>query len=75
MTQALISVVSAYYYLRVVAPMYMREGEGGKREPASASLALRAGLALAAVVLVLLGLWPTPIVDLARTTVTSLLGG
>lgn len=75
MTQALISVVSAYYYLRVVAPMYMREGEANGVEPALTSPALRVGLALAAVVVVLLGLWPAPIINLARTAVAALLGG
>jgi NADH-quinone oxidoreductase subunit N len=69
------SVVSAYYYLRVVATMYMREGEAEEGEPASTSLALRVGLGLAAVVVVLLGLWPAPIIDLARTAVAALLGG
>ena len=71
------SVVSAYYYLRVVATMYMRESaaEDCEAEPAPASPALRVGLALAAVVVVLLGLWPAPIINLARTAVAALLGG
>ena len=69
------SVVSAYYYLRVVATMYMRGGEPEEGEAASASVALRVGLILAAIVVVLLGLWPAPIINLARTAVAALLGG
>ncbi len=65
------SVVSAYYYLRVVVAMYMREPVGEDTwspvSPASAlALALSAGLTL------LLGVWPAPLLTLARLAARSL---
>ncbi len=68
------SVISAYYYLRVVVSMYMKEA-GPAAEKASVCPALQVGVGLAAVVIVVLGLWPAPILNLVRVTVTSLLGG
>lgn len=67
------SVVSAYYYLRVVVSMYMKEG--ALDEAAPVCLALQVGVGIAAVAVVLLGLWPAPILDLARLTAAALLGG
>jgi NADH-quinone oxidoreductase subunit N len=66
------SVVSAYYYLRVVVVMYMREGE---RAEAPVCPALQVGLGVAALAIVVLGLWPAPILDLARQAATTFLGG
>ena len=68
------SVISAYYYLRVVVQMYMREGRPAA-VPAPVSGGLQVGVALAAVAIVVLGLWPGPIVDLARVAALALLGG
>jgi NADH-quinone oxidoreductase subunit N len=67
-----LSVVSAYYYLRVVVAMYMRPPEGEDTwaavSPASAfALAVVAGLTL------LLGAWPAPLLDAARLAAQSLL--
>jgi NADH-quinone oxidoreductase subunit N len=67
------SVVSAYYYLRVVVFMYMKEG--APDEAAPVCLALQVGVGIAAVAIVVLGLWPAPILDLARLTAMALLGG
>jgi NADH-quinone oxidoreductase subunit N len=67
------SVVSAYYYLRVVVFMYMKEG--APAEAAPLCLALQVGVGIAAVAIVVLGLWPGPILDLARLTAAALLGG
>ena len=67
------SVVSAYYYLRVVVAMYMREPVG---EDAWAPVgARRRGLALAlsAAVVLGLGVYPAPLLAAARTAVRSLL--
>jgi len=73
------SVVSAYYYLRVVVYMYMRPGPVPKVDstpaPHLVSPALQVGLALAAAVVVVLGLWPGPVLELARIAAASLLGG
>ena len=58
------SVVSAYYYLRVIVAMYMRPS-GGKEwdllAPAS-SLALAACVAI----VVAVGIYPAPVLELAR---------
>jgi NADH-quinone oxidoreductase subunit N len=65
------SVVSAYYYLRVVVAMYMSEpvseDRWAKVSPASAfALAVTVALAL------LLGVWPAPLLALARVAAQSL---
>jgi len=68
----LTSVVSAYYYLRVVVAMYMEEPVGEDRwARVSPSAAL--ALALSAGVTLLLGLWPAPVLTLARLASRSLL--
>jgi NADH-quinone oxidoreductase subunit N len=67
----LMSVVSAYYYLRVVVAMYMRDPVG---EDTWARVGPAAGLALAvtvAVVLVL-GVYPAPLLGWARAAAQSL---
>jgi NADH-quinone oxidoreductase subunit N len=69
------SVISAYYYLRVVAAMYMEESGPAKVAAEPACPALYVGVGLAAVAILLLGLWPAPIMNLARMTVAGLLGG
>ncbi|MBN1657362.1 MAG: NADH-quinone oxidoreductase subunit N [Anaerolineae bacterium] len=66
------SVISAYYYLRVVAAMYMREApEGGRAEGLCPALA--AGVGIAAVAVVVLGFWPA-IIELARMAAAGLIG-
>jgi NADH-quinone oxidoreductase subunit N len=66
------SALSAYYYLRVVVFMYMREpdGPGAELVPSFAG-----GLALAIAVagVLLLGVFPAPFVDLAQVAVAPLL--
>jgi NADH-quinone oxidoreductase subunit N len=69
------SAISAYYYLRVVAAMYMEESGPAKVAAEPACPALYVGVGLAAVAILLLGLWPAPIMNLARMTVAGLLGG
>jgi NADH-quinone oxidoreductase subunit N len=68
----LMSVVSAFYYLRVVVAMYMESPAG---EVAWASLGLGERIALAAQVAVVLGLglFPDPLVRAARTAALALL--
>jgi NADH-quinone oxidoreductase subunit N len=68
----LMSVVSAYYYLRVVVVMYMREPLG---EDAWGSLSVGSALALTLSVAVVLGLgvYPGPVLALARQAARSLL--
>jgi NADH-quinone oxidoreductase subunit N len=76
------SVVSATYYLRVVAAMYMNPSEVKAGEPRASQgtpsplcPALQVGVAVAAVAIVVLGIWPAPIQDLVRVTLAALLGG
>jgi NADH-quinone oxidoreductase subunit N len=68
----LMSVVSAYYYLRVVVTMYMQkpdpDAQWGPLHPA-ASLAI----AVAAAVVLGLGIYPAPVLELARRAALSLL--
>jgi NADH-quinone oxidoreductase subunit N len=65
----LTSVLSAYYYLRVVVYMYMRSGDPtAKQDP---WLNLTAGVSAAA--LVLLSLFPAPLLELAERAILKLL--
>jgi NADH-quinone oxidoreductase subunit N len=68
------SVISAYYYLRVVVAMYMKEGNQAEEAAAPVCPALQVGVGLAAVAIVVLGLWPGPILELIRMAVDALLG-
>jgi NADH-quinone oxidoreductase subunit N len=56
------SLVSAYYYLRVVVVMYMRPGQPETRS----EIWLNAGLGVAAVATVVLGVLPGPLLALAE---------
>ncbi len=69
------SVVSAYYYLRVVVVMFMKEREQPEGAQVPVCPAVQIGLGVAAVLIVVLGLWPAPILDLARQAALALLGG
>ena len=64
----LTSVVSAAYYLTVVSAMFMRPRTEGVRTPAASSLA--GGIAtVMAIVLLILGVYPTPVIRMARDAV------
>jgi len=69
------SVISAYYYLRVVVVMYMKQGQPAEGTASPVCLALQVGVGLAAVATVVLGLWPGLILDLARLSAIALMGG
>jgi len=64
------AAVAAFYYLRVVVYLFMRDPVGDQPEPASAPL-LRLGLLLATLGTIALGLAPTPLLD----AVASAIGG
>jgi NADH-quinone oxidoreductase subunit N len=70
----LFAVVSAFYYLRVVMLMYMREPAPSITEIPHlvASPALSVVLACAVVGVILLGIYPNPVVNLALQSVLSL---
>src|SRR3989442_1330220 len=65
------SALAAYYYLRVVVYMYMREPEGAPIAYAP-SFAGALALAVALVGIVALGIVPAPFVDLAQAAVAPL---
>jgi NADH-quinone oxidoreductase subunit N len=65
------SLISAFYYLRVVYSMYMQPLP--RREPNFVpSFPIGAAAAVAALGVLLLGIYPTPILDAARTAILSL---
>ncbi|UCG38506.1 MAG: NADH-quinone oxidoreductase subunit N, partial [bacterium] len=66
------SAVAAYYYLRVVVIMYMREPVGEFPPPVSSPL-LWAGIALALAGTILLGILPGGVLEAARTSVIMLI--
>jgi NADH-quinone oxidoreductase subunit N len=66
------SAVAAYYYLRVVVYMYMREPAGLPTRPAP-SFAGRLALAVALWGVFQLGVMPAPVLDLAQAAVAPLL--
>jgi len=65
------SVVSAYYYLRVVVTMYMRDPVG-EDDWSPVSPAAAVALAFSVTVTLLLGVWPAPLLTLARLAARSL---
>ena len=65
------SVVSAYYYIRVVVNMYMYEGEK-TIDLLSARPALAVAIVLAALGTVLMGVFPSASISLARESFLSL---
>jgi NADH-quinone oxidoreductase subunit N len=66
------SAVAAYYYLRVVVVMYMKQPEGELPAP-DASPILWAGIALALAGTILLGILPGGILEIARQSAIILL--
>jgi NADH-quinone oxidoreductase subunit N len=71
------SAVSAFYYLRVVWYMYFREQPEDAvvvPEPAGRSLGVSVALTIAAVAVVGLGLYPSPLIDFARHALRYVLG-
>jgi NADH-quinone oxidoreductase subunit N len=68
----LMSVVSAYYYLRVVVAMYMRDPVG-EDSWAPVSPASAVALAFSAVVILGLGIYPGPLLNWARQAAQGLL--
>lgn len=65
------SAVSAYYYIRVIVTMYMEEGDDGF-EIAALRPALSAAIIIAAAGTVLLGIFPSASISIARESFLSL---
>ena len=67
------SLVSAYYYLRVIYAMYMRPLP--EREPdLQPSLPIAAVALITALGVLVLGIYPTPVLDAARNAILGLVG-
>jgi NADH-quinone oxidoreductase subunit N len=66
------SVVAAYYYLRLIVYMYMREPDGAPTV-AVATPAAAVALLVSAWATLQLGLWPGPVLALAQHAVTQVL--
>jgi NADH-quinone oxidoreductase subunit N len=64
------SAISAAYYLTVMSAMFMRPRPEGQPVPASAPM-VRSLIAVTAVALIAFGLYPTPVVHMARKALTS----
>jgi len=56
--------VSLYYYVRIVAAMFMRKEF--LPAPLSLSVGVFVALALTAALTVVIGIWPAPFLDIAR---------
>ncbi|NTV04709.1 NADH-quinone oxidoreductase subunit N, partial [bacterium] len=72
------SAVSAYYYLRVVWYMYFREAREGvavEAEPASSQAGVITAVTVAALGVVVVGLFPGPLLDAAQGALKLLIGG
>jgi NADH-quinone oxidoreductase subunit N len=67
------SAISAYYYLRVVVNMYMEPETS--TSPVTTKPAWTVAIVLAVAGTVLVGLWPTPWIELTRSTLVALIGG
>ena len=59
------AVVSLYYYLRIVVAMFLRESE--QPAPLSFSTGMVTALVITGALTLLIGLYPEPFINLART--------
>ena len=64
------SVISAYYYLRVVKVMYLREPS--ESQSVKADAATGTALVATAAATFIFGVYPAPLIDLARSAVSAL---
>jgi len=74
----IMSSVSAFYYLRVVWYLYFREAPEGaepEADPEGASLGAAAAVALSALGVLLLGLYPSPLIHAAQGALRLVIGG
>jgi NADH-quinone oxidoreductase subunit N len=64
------SVVSAYYYMGIVRTMYLRDPEDTSR--IGAGIPVQAALGISALGIIVLGLWPGGLLEVARAAAVSL---
>ena len=65
------SVISAFYYVRVLKAMYFREPSGARLRPPRAAIA--APVVLSAVVVTVFGVAPTPLINLMKSASAPML--
>jgi NADH-quinone oxidoreductase subunit N len=68
----LTSVISVFFYLRVVVMMYMSEREGAAALPVSVAGTGMAALAVSIAAIVYLGILPTQVLDLAAQSIATI---
>ncbi|NOZ86492.1 MAG: NADH-quinone oxidoreductase subunit N [Deltaproteobacteria bacterium] len=68
----LFSVVSAYYYLRIVVAMYMEQGENQAVIDISPSAAVVTAICLCLLFTIIIGLYPTPYLSVAQASASML---
>ena len=68
----LTSVVSVFFYVRVVVMMYMTEREGPARNIPAVPLAAGATLVASAIIIFYLGILPTRVLDLAAASISTI---
>jgi NADH-quinone oxidoreductase subunit N len=67
------SVISVYYYLRVIVAFYMRDvADPGPLPTATRSAQLTLGVALAVVMVILIGVFPSQWIEYGRVAIQSL---
>jgi NADH-quinone oxidoreductase subunit N len=71
----IMSAVSAFYYLRVVWYLYFRETEGAPAELGGAGAGIGWSVALSTAGVVLVGLYPSPVIDAAQTAFRTIVSG
>ena len=71
---ALNTVVSFYYYVRFIRAMYLGEGAAAER-PLALSPALKTALVVCVVGVILIGVYPQPVIRVAEALVSSLPAG
>jgi len=65
------SAISAYFYLRVIMVMYMKEPKGSIELQTSPSLALALAISVTAVIVI--GVYPTDLLNFARASISGIL--
>lgn len=68
----LTSVISVFFYLRVVVMMYMAERDGARAVPAPVSGIGMAALAVSIFAIIYLGILPTRVLDLAAESIATI---
>jgi NADH-quinone oxidoreductase subunit N len=71
----LTSVVSLFYYCKILKAMYFAKDQESEYVPVTITPGMRVGLILMSFFTFLLGLYPVPLIEIARNSVRLWLGG